>query len=71
MVQRFESVEEPTRIGEYVVARVGECDVAHAECSELAQCAEGVTELVASVRGVRSQGWTLKREEPGQTLLYQ
>jgi hypothetical protein len=62
MVQRFESVEESTRVGEYVVARVGERDVAHAECGELAQCTEGVTELVAPVCGVRSQGETLKRE---------
>jgi hypothetical protein len=44
------------------VARVGERDVAHAECGELAQCTEGVTELVAPICGVWSQGGTQKGE---------
>jgi len=55
MVQRLDTVEEPGRVGEHVVARMGERDVAHAECGELAQRAERVAELVAPVRGVRSQ----------------
>ena len=57
-MHRFDAVEEPARVGEHVVARVGERNVSHPECGELAQCAEGVAELVAPVgvgghRGIR------------------
>lgn len=54
MVQRFDAVEEPARVGEHVVAHVGERDIAHTECGELAQCAERVAELVAPVRTWRA-----------------
>ena len=70
MVQRFDAVEEPARVGEHVVARVGERNVSHPECGELAQCAEGVAELVAPV-GVGGHRGDTRRDGPRQTLLCQ
>jgi len=62
MMEWFECLQYSARIREHVVAEMRQCEVTHAEGSELAQRAERVTKVVCSAIQVRIE----RRSENGR-----